>query len=138
MRVSHLLVMLCAATTVGVTTVASAEENEQGSVDIESAMKSGEIVPLEEIIQRAKSQFPGKVTEIELGYSEGRYVYEVDVMDDNGVKRELKLDARTAELLSSEIDDDDENEAAATEGECKDEVAQADPDDEEEEDDEDE
>ena len=44
-------------------------------------------------------------------------MYEIDVVDEAGVKRELKLDAKTAELLSSEIDNDDAEELAATDSE---------------------
>lgn len=106
------IILLCSAVAVGFTMFASAAENEQDNVDIEGAMKAGEILPLEEIIHRAKSEVPGRITEIELGHSDGRYLYEVDVMDDSGVKRELKLDAKSAELLSSEVDDDDEDEVA--------------------------
>jgi uncharacterized membrane protein YkoI len=57
-----------------------------------------------------KLQYPGKVAENELGHSEGRYMHEVDVMDDNGVNRECKLDAKTAWLLSSEVEEDDKDE----------------------------
>ena len=117
MRVRQGLVMLCAAASIAVAMVASAADSDApGSVDIEAAMSAGEILPLADIIQRAKAQFPGRITEIELGYSEGRYLYEVDVLDDSGVKRELLLDAKTAELLATKVDDDDEGEAAEGEG----------------------
>ena len=120
MRMNYKLAVLCAVASIGMTVVALAAENEQGRIDIESAMKSGEILPLDEIIQRAKSQISGRVTEIELGYDQNRYVYEIDVMDESGVKTELKLDAKTAELLSSEIDDDDEDEIAEAGGDEED------------------
>jgi uncharacterized membrane protein YkoI len=127
MRLSHSLAMLCAAASIGAVAAAAEEKDEQeNTVDIQGAIQSGEILPLEEILQRALSQFPGKVTEIELGSTDGRYRYEVDVTDDAGVKRELVLDAKTAELLSMEIDNDDEESASAGGG---DEEAAADDDD---------
>jgi uncharacterized membrane protein YkoI len=35
-------------------------------------------------------------------------VYEVDVLDESGVKKEFKFDAKTGELISSEVDEDEE------------------------------
>jgi hypothetical protein len=128
MRVSQKLVMLCAAISVWTALPATAGEMEN-DIDIGNAMKSGEIMPLEEIIQRATSQYPGKITEIELGSSEGRYMYEIDVVDEGGVKRELKLDAKTAELLSSEVDEDDSSEVATAESPDENAAAQEEDDD---------
>jgi hypothetical protein len=49
------------------------------------------------------------------------YVYEIDMVDEGGVKMEPKLDAKTAELLSIEIDEDDEDEVAEAESDEEDE-----------------
>jgi uncharacterized membrane protein YkoI len=131
----HALFILCTAASLSFAVVAPAAENE---ADIESAMQSGEIRPLEELIRSAKSRQPGKITEIELGHEDGRYVVEIDVLDDAGVKHELTLDAKTAEILSSEIDDDVESEAASGNSNDEDETAEAQCDDEDEDDEEDE
>jgi len=74
--------------------------------DVAELIKSGEIMSQEAIIKRATEQHPGKVTEAELERKAGRYVYEIDVVDGKGVKTELKLDAKSGEVLSSKIDDD--------------------------------
>jgi uncharacterized membrane protein YkoI len=129
------MIMLCAAASIGGVMAAAAEEKEkdeqENTADIGSAVTAGEIMSLQEIIKRATDRYPGKVTEIELGSSDGRYQYEVDVTDAGGVKRELILDAKTAELLSSEVDEDDEKsastdkddeEAAADEGDDEDDL----------------
>ena len=128
MRVSQKLIMFCAAISVVTALAASAAEMEN-AVDIENAIKSGDILPLEEVIGRATALYPGKVTEIELGSRDGRYMYEIDVVDEAGIKRELRLDAKTAELLSSEIDDDDADEVAAAQSEDTGAAAQEDDDD---------
>src|SRR6185312_12439335 len=104
MRVSQKLFMFCAAISVVTALAASAAETEN-VIDIDNAIKSGDILPLDEIVRRATAQYPGKITEIELGSSDGRYMYEIDIVDEGGIKRELRLDAKTAELLSSEVDD---------------------------------
>ena len=67
--------------------------------------ESGEILPLEQILERAYKQQPGKVLETELDRERGRYLYEIEVLDANGKVWELKYDARSGELLRHGPDD---------------------------------
>jgi hypothetical protein len=69
--------------------------------------ETGEVVPKEQILERARAKHPGKVTEVGLKQKNGKYVYEVDIVDSKRVKRELTYDARTGEFLASKKDDDD-------------------------------
>lgn len=64
-----------------------------------------DLMPLEEILAKAKQDKAGRVVEVELDRDHGRYVYEVEVIDDAGVEWELKYDARTGQLLRTERDD---------------------------------
>ena len=75
----------------------------------ESSTARSDILPLEQILQRAKAQYPGRVTETELERKRGRYVYEIDVVSDDGVKKELKYDAKTGELISAKVEDNDDD-----------------------------
>jgi len=109
-RRSRSIVFLAAALTSAISTFAA--DSEQTTVDVQRAQKAGEVLPQEQIIQRAKAQHPGNVTEIELDHERGRYVYEVDITDDAGTKTEMKFDAKTGELISKEVDHDDEEESA--------------------------
>ena len=80
--------------------------------NVEALQKSGEILPQETILERAKAHTPGKIVETELERKHGRYVYEVEVVGDDGVKTELKYDAKTGQLISSKVenkDDDDDD-----------------------------
>ncbi|MEO8627780.1 MAG: PepSY domain-containing protein [Betaproteobacteria bacterium] len=67
--------------------------------------ESGEILPLEKILQRARAAKPGQVIEAELESKKGRYVYEVEILDAAGQVWEVKLDAKTGELIKIERDD---------------------------------
>jgi len=64
-----------------------------------------DLMPLEEIIAKAKQDKAGRIVEVELDRDHGRYMYEVEIIDDAGVEWELKYDARTGKLLSTERDD---------------------------------
>jgi uncharacterized membrane protein YkoI len=65
----------------------------------------GEILSLEKISQKAKSYKPGEILEVELEKKHGRYVYEIDILDAGSQVWELKLDAKTGQLLKMEQDD---------------------------------
>lgn len=67
--------------------------------------ESGEILSLEDIAERARRAKAGKILEIELDRERGRFVYEVEVLDQGGQVWELKLDAKTGDLIKMKIDD---------------------------------
>jgi uncharacterized membrane protein YkoI len=81
----------------GVATGAAAD----GHDDAYRLRQRGEILPLERILDRAQSMQPGSVLEVELERKHGRYVYEVEILDPQGVVWELKLDAGNGELIST-------------------------------------
>ena len=65
----------------------------------------GDILSLEKISQKARSYTPGEILEVELEKKHGRYVYEVDILDADSQVWELKLDAKSGQLLKMEQDD---------------------------------
>lgn len=65
----------------------------------------GEILSLEKISKLAKTRKPGEILEVELEKKRGRYIYEVEILDEHSQVWELKLDARTGQLLKMELDD---------------------------------
>lgn len=64
--------------------------------------QSGEILPLTEILDKAKAAQPGELLEAELEAEDGQLVYEIEIYGDDGRYHELYLDARTGELLKRE------------------------------------
>jgi uncharacterized membrane protein YkoI len=68
-------------------------------------LETGRILPLERIVERAKAAHPGKLLDIELERDDGRYVYELELVDEHGVVWELKYDAATGALLERERED---------------------------------
>lgn len=63
---------------------------------------SGEIVPLERIIERARAQRAGTLVEAELEREHGRIVYELEFIGERGEHRKLWFDARTGEPIPKE------------------------------------
>ena len=62
--------------------------------------REGEIQSLEAVLKRARERVPeGRLVEAELHREEGRLLYEVEILDGDGVLHELFFDARTGEWL---------------------------------------
>lgn len=60
---------------------------------------SGKILPLEQVLQQARRDRPGRVVETELEKLSGRYIYEIKIVDEQGVVHELEYDAQNGERL---------------------------------------
>lgn len=67
--------------------------------------RSGRILPLERIAERAQAVHPGRLLEIDLEERHGRPIYEVELLDARGRTWEIELDARTGEVLHAEEED---------------------------------
>jgi uncharacterized membrane protein YkoI len=66
----------------------------------------GVILPLEELLQRAMALHPdARLLEAELEEHDQHYVYEVELLTPAQIVREIKINARTGELLEDKEDD---------------------------------
>lgn len=68
-------------------------------------VRSGTILPLEQILERSQAAHPGRVLEVELESKRGRHVYEIELLDAEGRVWELYYDAATGELLKRKQED---------------------------------
>jgi len=70
------------------------------------AVEQGELLPLSQILAVAQKRYPGRILEVDLDREKGRYLYEIEVLLQDGRVIELTYDGRTGELLETEIDDE--------------------------------
>jgi uncharacterized membrane protein YkoI len=61
------------------------------------------VVPIERVLNEARSSFPGTITEVELEQEHGRPIYEVEIAGPDHREIEVKYDARTGQELSREV-----------------------------------
>ena len=62
--------------------------------------ESGVIVPLEKVVEKVRATYPdSKVLEAELKDKKQGLTYEIEIVDQTGVVRELYFNARTGEFL---------------------------------------
>jgi len=66
--------------------------------------QSGQILSLETIIAQVRKEYPGTIIEIELDEEKNRYIYEIELVTDEGVVIELEIDAATGEVLKYDKD----------------------------------
>ena len=89
------------ALAIALLTLAPAGFAREGHDEAKKLKDAGEILPLEQVLERARRDQPGRVVETELEKEGRRYLYEIKVVDDHGVVHELKYDARSGELLKT-------------------------------------
>ena len=65
------------------------------------AVTSGQVLPLHTVLERLEREHPGQVLEVELEQDDGQWIYEVKLLQNDGRLVRIKLDARTAAVLSS-------------------------------------
>lgn len=67
---------------------------------------AGTIQSFEKLNEAALAQHPGgKIEETELEEEYGRYIYQVEVRDTNGVQWDMDIDATSGEVLKNQQDD---------------------------------
>lgn len=64
-----------------------------------TAVQAGEVLPLPTLLDKLGRTHPGQVLELELERDDGRWVYEVKLLQADGRLRKLALDARTGHVL---------------------------------------
>jgi len=63
------------------------------------AVRKGKIMPLTAILEIVTKREPGTVMEVELETKDGKVTYRIEVLNDKGRRREIRLDARNGEVL---------------------------------------
>lgn len=71
------------------------------------AVERGEILPLAQVMTLLQDSHPGRVVEVELEYSEGALVYEVELVTPDGRLIEVEVDAAKGTILAMDEEDDD-------------------------------
>lgn len=67
-------------------------------------VSAGQILPLEQIHEKVYLVKAGKIIETELENKKDRFIYEVELIDVKGLVWEMKLDAKTGQLIKLEQD----------------------------------
>jgi uncharacterized membrane protein YkoI len=66
-----------------------------------AALQAGDILPLTTVLQRVAAEHPGQVLEVELEREEGRWVYDIKLLQAGGGLLKLEVDAASARVLKT-------------------------------------
>ena len=69
---------------------------------VRALRQAGVIVPLKQILEAVRAQYPGRLLEAELEEEGDRYVYEIEWVGNDGTVRTLRFDAQTGGPLAAE------------------------------------
>lgn len=64
-----------------------------------AAVQAGKVLPLRTLLERLERTHPGQVLEVEIEQDNGRWIYEIKLLQPGGRLLRLELDAATAEVL---------------------------------------
>jgi len=95
-------IMLISVAILLLSTMSRADQNANQARQLQ---QQGDILPLEQIIELAVAVKQGQILETDLERDDGRYVYELEILDSRGQVWEIELDAQTGELLELENED---------------------------------
>ncbi len=98
--IARRLIFLAAALLMSASRLASAD----GYQDAIRLSDRGDILPLEKVLEQAIVAQPGKILEVEFEKEHGVYVYEMKILDTEGRLWELEFNARTGELIETELE----------------------------------
>lgn len=70
--------------------------------DAREALRKGKVMPLTAILEIVAKRQPGTVIAVDLEPRPTGLIYEIDVITEDGRRRELRLDARSGEILAVE------------------------------------
>lgn len=101
---NRFLNVLTFATLVGAVTIAQARD--LAPDEAQRLQDAGTIKSFEQLNELALAQHPGgSIRESELEDEYGRYIYQVELHDANGVQWDLELDASSGAILKNHQDD---------------------------------
>lgn len=63
------------------------------------AVELGEVMPLQQILQKISKDYPGQVLEVELERENQAWIYEIKQLSAGGVLTKLEVDAKTGAVI---------------------------------------
>lgn len=64
-----------------------------------AAVQAGKVLPLKTVLERVEREHPGQVLEVELEHDDGRWIYEIKLLQPGGRLVKLELDAASGAVL---------------------------------------
>ncbi|CAM4347950.1 PepSY domain-containing protein [Comamonas aquatilis] len=99
----HALLALLLALTGSATLAIWPTASDAGDNDHEmarQALRQGQVLPLRTVLDRVEQQYQGQVIKVEFERDDGRFVYEIRLLQSDGKVVKLEIDAGDGSLIS--------------------------------------
>lgn len=83
---------------------AAADDDHHDHDDARAAVESGAALPLETILSRVKGNLPGEIVKVKLEREHGNWIYEFRVVDPQGRRHEVNVNAATGDIMAADKD----------------------------------
>lgn len=77
-------------------------DNDHDYEDADDARRSGDIVPLRDVLDNLRKSFNGEIVGIDFGKEHGLWVYEIKMIAEDGRYIEIYVDAKSNKILKIE------------------------------------
>ena len=64
------------------------------------ALQQGRVLPLRTVLDQVERDYQGQVIKVEFEHDDGRFIYEIRLLQSGGRVAKLKIDARDGKVLS--------------------------------------
>lgn len=96
LRCLGVLLVLCA---LGLGLTARADDARDHEL-ARQALEQGQVLPLRSVLDRLEREVPGQVLKVEFEREDGRFIYEIRLLQDDGRMAKLKVDAVDGRVLA--------------------------------------
>jgi len=81
-----------------------ADDSDDLSKNVLQWVKDGKVLSFDALKKRYKKRLEGRLLDLEVEMKKGRIIYELELMRDDAVVYEIKIDAQSGEWLEEEVD----------------------------------
>ncbi|MCP3850678.1 MAG: PepSY domain-containing protein [Gammaproteobacteria bacterium] len=99
------LLITCISLTVAYASDHKSKKYDNDHKNAHELVNSGNILPLEKILETVYKTQQGKILEVELERENNGYIYEIEILDNNNKVWEMEINAVTGQLLKVEEED---------------------------------
>lgn len=89
---------------VGMNSFNAQADSELSTDQIRGLVKQGKVLSLDAILKKNSLGIAGRFLDLEVSYEEGRIIYELEFLKENGEVMEYVINAENGRLLKQEID----------------------------------
>lgn len=83
----------------------TAEDEAEDQEVARQALENKEILPLSAVLAKVEGKVTGDIVEIELERKKGQWIYEIEVIGEDGRVRDVDVDAKTGEVINVALDE---------------------------------